>query len=134
MFSNPLGIIADGVQNVTIVNNTVRAESSTAATAFGIRAINGATNVNVIGNTVTINGAANAVGIQVVGSEARVAGNTISATGASNSYAISLVNLSGDPQILSGSTDNVRVNGGCNTNSLVGTVAPISFTDGSTCP
>ncbi|HEY4135230.1 MAG TPA: inverse autotransporter beta domain-containing protein [Alphaproteobacteria bacterium] len=136
MFSNPRGIIADGVQNVTIANNIVRVDSSTVATAFGIQVINAVTNANVIGNTVTTVGAANAVGIQVVSSEARVANNVVSATGAdpSQSYAISLINGSTDPQIMSGSTGNVRVNGGCSTGGLVGTVDPVSFTDGFTCP
>lgn len=133
-FSNPRGIRAFGVSNVTIANNTVNVDS-TGASAFGIR-VQDSTNVNVLNNNVTTTHSSSiSFGIQVADAQVRVAGNIINSTSGNPASAsvISLVDTGSGVEILSGSTGNVRVNGGnCDIGgSIVGTV---SFTDEFTCP
>ena len=131
--SNPIGIYVNGVNNVKILNNKISV-NSTQGTAFGIR-IEGSNNVTV-GNNVIVarHAAANAIALQFVGGSGTVYGNSLDALSPSHSYAMFFVDASGtNPQILSGSVDNVLVNGTCLNNGGPVTGA-VYFTNGTHCP
>ncbi|HWK95430.1 MAG TPA: inverse autotransporter beta domain-containing protein [Pseudolabrys sp.] len=134
---NPFGVQASGASGATIVNNTISVTSTNLGTAFGIRVLDGSSNVTVSGNKARAinNGGGGAIAFQMSSNggavSAHVSGNTFGATG-NPGRVVDLVGSAPPLTVLSGSTGNVRANGVCN---VLGTVfGSIGFTDGSTCP
>lgn len=137
--ANAVGVMADGVSNARILNNTVTSTTSGAAGAFGIRVQGGASDVIVGNNVVNVTQpSSNATAFQIVESSAQAYGNTLSATGLSpaHSHAVFLVGASANVVVLPGSTGNVLQGGGCTVNMFTGlsVVGTVHFTDGTTCP
>jgi len=126
----PIGVLASGVSNATIANNTINSTSSTTATAVGVRVL-GATNITVSGNSVnaTNTGTGAAFGVQLNGGT----GNSSATISASTNNRATQIDGNGNvATVLPGSTGNVIVNGGCNSTGTIS--GAVGFTNGSTCP
>ncbi|PWJ84111.1 inverse autotransporter-like protein with beta domain [Pseudaminobacter salicylatoxidans] len=133
--SNPFGIYALGISNAYIIDNSVSAYSNV-GTAFGIRLEN-SSNITVVNNKIFAeHSTANAVALQYVSASGMASGNTLTAHGGTHSYAVFLVDTFGRaPEVLPGSVDNVLVSGSCLLNGPPGSaIGSLHFVDGSSCP
>lgn len=103
---DPRGVVAIGLSNVTIINNTITVDASNAS-AFGTY-IADSSNVIVAGNTISATRpGATAMGLYARNSSLIIADNTLNA-GGSTTYATYLVATGGETlTILPGSTGNV---------------------------
>ncbi len=125
-------LVADGVANVTIRNNTLSVTQSGANGALALTFGNNTSGV-VSGNTLTATGsgtatAMTALGANGVNTSIMVSGNILSASGGTTN---NLVLVGAGTTINAGSTGNVRGSGSCNGTPASGSIV---FTNGTACP